>query len=185
MSENFDAWLKKKVAILTVEPYLTGEPSKKSPLVDQKYAGFTFGYNCSVLANRVDDIVTAVAYARDHLKAKKIYLAGFKEAGPWVVLARALCGDAVQRCAADMDGFGFESITSTKDANMLPGALKYGGMARLSALCAPGELYLHNLPAGGMGDWLPAAYDAAGAKDRLHLVADRTAEEKVLEWLMR
>jgi dienelactone hydrolase len=179
------AWLK-KTAILEVCPFLCGEAgSKLPPPVDQKYAGFAFGYNRTVLANRVDDIVTAVAYARDHLKAKKIYLAGIYEAGPWVVLARALCGDLVQRCAADMNGFRFENTTSTKDENMLPGALKYGGMARLSALCAPGELYLHNLPLGGMGDWLPAAYESAGAKDRLHLAPERTTEEKVLEWLMQ
>jgi hypothetical protein len=36
-----------------------------------------------------------------------------------------------------------------------------------------------------MGDWLPAAYEAAGAKDRLHLVPEKMPEEKVLAWLMR
>jgi hypothetical protein len=179
------AWLK-KTAILEVSPFLCGEAGNKPPPpVDQKYAGFTFGYNRSVLANRVDDIVTAVAYARDHLHAKRIYLAGFYEAGPWVVLARALCGDAVQRCATDMNGFHFENITNTKDENVLPGALKYGGMARLSALCVPGELCVHNLPPGGIGDWLPAAYETAGANDLLHLVPERMTEEKVLEWLLR
>ena len=45
--------------------------------------------------------MTAVAHARDHLKAKRIYLVGLEKAGPWTVLARALCGDAVERCAAD------------------------------------------------------------------------------------
>jgi dienelactone hydrolase len=178
-------WLKGATA-LVIEPFLSGEyATKTSPPVDQKYAGFSLGYNRTTLANRVDDILTGVAYARDNLKAKKIYLFGFKEAGPWVVLARALCGDAVDRCAVDMNGFRFEDITSTKDENMLPGALKYGGMAKLTALCAPGELYLHNLPPGGMGDWLPAAYEAAGAKDRLHLVPGKTSEEKVMEWLTR
>jgi dienelactone hydrolase len=173
-------------AVIGVEPYLTGKDAERAPpQIDQKYAGFTFGYNRTRLANRVDDIVNAVAYARDNLQAKKIYLVGIDNAGPWVVLARALSGDAVQRCAADLNGFRFEEITKTWDPNMLPGALKYGGMARLAALCAPGELYLHNLPAGGMGDWLPAAYEAGGAKDRLHLVQDKMPEEKVLAWLMR
>jgi dienelactone hydrolase len=176
----------KKITLLTVEPFLSGEMGSKSPPpVDQKFAGLTFGYNRTVLANRVDDIVTAVVYARDHLKAKEIYLVGFDKAGPLVVLARALCGDAVQRCAADMNGFQFENITSTKDENMLPGAVKYGGMPQLAALCAPSELYLHNLPSGGMGDWLPSAYQAAGSTDRLRLESQLSSEEKVLEWLMR
>ena len=38
----------------------------------------------------------------------------------------------------------YEQVLSRKDDMMLPGALKYGGLTALTALCAPGELYLHN-----------------------------------------
>jgi dienelactone hydrolase len=175
-----------KVAVLVVDPFLCGQGGDNpAPPVDKKYAGFTFGYNRTVLANRIGDILSAVAHARDHLKAKKIHLVGFDKAGPWVVLARALCGDAVERCAADVHGFRFEDVTRTDDENMMPGALKYGGLPRLAALCAPGELYLHNLPAGGLGDWLPAAYEAAGVPGRLQLVPEKTDTEKVLTWVTR
>jgi dienelactone hydrolase len=175
-----------KVTVVAVDPFLAGEGADNPPQpVNKQYAGFTFGYNRSILANRVGDILSAVAHARDHLKARKIHLVGFEKAGPWVVLARGLCGDAVERCAADMNGFQFEDITSTADENMLPGALKYGGMAKLSALCAPGELYLHNLPQGGIGDWLPAAYEAAGVAGRLQLAQEKTAMEKVVAWVVR
>lgn len=175
----------RKMAVLVVDPFLTGEgESNRPPPVDLKYAGFTFGYNRTILANRVGDILSAVAYARDRWKATKIHLAGFEKAGPWVVLARALCGNTVDRCAADMNGFRFEDIGGTADENMLPGVLKYGGMAKLAALCAPGNLYLHNLPRTGLGDWLPAAYSAAGAADRLQLVPEKTSSEKVLAWLL-
>jgi dienelactone hydrolase len=176
----------KKMAVLVVEPFLTGEGADNPPPpIDKNYAGFTFGYNRTTLANRVGDILSAVAHARDRLKATKIHLVGFEKAGPWVVLARALCGDAVERCAADVDGFRFEDITATTEPNMLPGALKYGGLSRLAALCAPGELYLHNLPANGLGDWPTAAYEAAGALGRLQVVHQQTANEKVLAWVMR
>jgi dienelactone hydrolase len=175
-----------RAMVLAVDPFLSGlGAANPAPPVDKAYAGFTFGYNRSILANRVSDILSAVAHARDHLKAKKIYLVGFNKAGPWVVLARALCGDAVERCAADLDGFQFETITSTADPNMLPGAAKYGGLARLSALAAPGELYLHHLPAAGLGDWLPATYEAAGMPWRLQVAQERVSAEKVLEWLTR
>jgi dienelactone hydrolase len=175
-----------KMAVLAVDPFLTGEgAANPAPQVNQNYAGFTFGYNRSTLANRVGDILSAVAHARDHLKAKKVHLVGFDKAGPWVVLARALCGDAVERCAADLNGFRFQDVASTADENMMPGALKYGGMERLSALCAPGELFLHNLPQGGLSDWLPAAYEAAGASGRLQVVQEKTDSEKVLAWLTR
>jgi dienelactone hydrolase len=175
-----------KMMVLAVDPFLSGlGADNPPPPLDKNYAGFTFGYNRSILANRVSDILTAVAHARDHLKAKKIYLVGFDKAGPWVLLARALCGDAVDRCAADLDGFTFETITTTTDPNMLSGALKYGGLPSLAPLCAPAEVYVHNLPAGGLGDWLPAAYQAAGMPWRLQLAQERASDEKVLAWLMR
>ena len=65
--------------------------------VNEGYAGFTFGYNRPLLANRIHDILTAVACARAHEKTKKVDLVGFDSAGPWVLLARPLCGDAVAR----------------------------------------------------------------------------------------
>src|SRR5262249_35469319 len=54
--------LAKKAGILAMDVFLTGEfQSAKAPAVDPKYAGFTFGYNRSLLANRVHDILPAVA----------------------------------------------------------------------------------------------------------------------------
>jgi dienelactone hydrolase len=180
------AAIKRKMMVLAVDPFLTGQLSNnKAPQVDTAYAGFTFGYNHSTLGNRVSDILMAVAHARDHLQAKRVYLAGFGKAGPWVVLARALSGEAVERCAADVHEFAFDDLTSTADEMMLSGAVKYGGLGKLAALCAPGELYLHNLPARGLGDWLPAAYEAAGVSGRLHVSQDRVPTETVLTWLMR
>jgi hypothetical protein len=93
------AILDKKAAILAVEPFLTGKDSATEyPITkhekNTRYAGYTYGYNRSLLASRVHDILTAVAYARDTMKAKKVHLVGIDRAGPWVVLARALCGDA-------------------------------------------------------------------------------------------
>src|SRR5205807_369450 len=57
----------KKAAILGVDVFMTGEfQPAKPPEVDQKFAGFTFGYNRPLLANRVHDILTGVEFARGH-----------------------------------------------------------------------------------------------------------------------
>ena len=113
-----------------------------------------------------------------------MHLVGFEKAGPWVLLARGLCGDAVARTAADFDGFRFEKVRTTTDEMMLPGALKYGGLAALAALAAPGELYLHNHHGTGMGHWMKAVYAAAGASDRLAR-DDRGTPEDAAKWLLR
>jgi dienelactone hydrolase len=178
--------LDKKAAILAPDVLLTGESAgaKVAP-VNKDYAGFTFGYNRPLLANRVHDILTAVAFARSHEKTKTVHLVGFEGAGPWVVLARALCGDAVARTAADVDRFRFDKVESTSDEMMLPGAVKYGGLPALAALCAPGELYLHNHKGTGMGEWVKAAYEAAATPGRLQRSGDKVAPEKVAAWLVR
>jgi hypothetical protein len=153
--------------------------------VDKDFAGYTFGYNRPLLAQRVHDILTAVAHAKGHEKVKTVHLVGFGEAGPWVLLARGLCGDAVARTAADVDGFRFEKVRTTTDEMMLPGGLKYGGLAALAALAAPGELYVHNHHGTGSGHWLKAVYEAAGAADKLQRSSDKVTAEKVVAWLLR
>src|SRR5205085_2723157 len=82
---------------------------------------------------------------------KKVDLVGFESAGPWVLLARPLCGDAVARTAADVNGFRFDKVRRVDDEMMLPGELKYGGLPALAALTAPGELLMHNQRGTGSG----------------------------------
>jgi dienelactone hydrolase len=154
--------LNSKAAILAVDVFQTGElKSKELMPIHKDYAGYTFGYNRPLLANRVHDILTAVAYARGHQKTRKVMLVGLEEAGPWVVLARALCGKTVDRTAADLQQFQFAKVSSVADENMLPGAVKYGGIPAFAALAAPGELYLFNGQGIDQG-LLKAAYKAAG-----------------------
>jgi hypothetical protein len=164
----------------------TGELTLDKPMaVNKDYAGFTFGYNRTLLAQRVHDILTALAYAKGHEKTKTVHLVGFEKAGPWVLLARALCGDAVTRTAADCDGFRFDKVRTTTDEMMLPGALKYDGLPALAALAAPSELFVHHHEGTGSGRWLKAVYQAAGAMDKLRRLPDKATDEKVVEWLLR
>src|SRR5260370_14624684 len=73
---------------------------------------------------------------------KNVHRVGTGEAGPWVILARALAGDEVTRSIADLNGFAFSRITRMDDAMLLPGALKYGGIGGIAALGVPRETYL-------------------------------------------
>jgi hypothetical protein len=171
--------LDKGASVLAVDVFLTGEFSAKPPAeVNASYAGYTFGYNRPVLANRVHDILTAVAYARGLKETKTVDLAGFRKAGPWVLLARGLCGEAVNRTVVDADQFRFDKVQTTTDEMMLPGALKYGGLPAFAALCAPGDLYLYNSEETGIEPFARDAYQASGATGHLQ-------EYRVVEWLLR
>jgi dienelactone hydrolase len=181
--------LDRKAGILAPDVLLTGEfQGAKLPPVESKwanYAGYTYGYNRPLLANRVHDILTAVAFVQGHEKTKTVHLVGWEKAGPWALLARALCGDAVARTAADGDGFRFDNVTTPGDEMLLPGAVKYGGLPAFTALCAPAELYLHHHQGTGSGKWVKEAYEAAGQGGRLERLSEKAPPEKVAEWLLK
>jgi dienelactone hydrolase len=180
------AILDKGAIILAPDVFLTGEfEGAKPPTVNTGYAGYTFGYNRSILANRVHDILTAVGYASTHKDVKTVHLVGWESAGPWVVLARPLCGDAVARTAVDYNRFRFEQVRTTTDEMMIPGALKYGGLSAFAALCAPAPLYVHNHHSSGSGEWLKPVYTVVGKPDQLEKVSEKAAPEKVIGWLLR
>jgi dienelactone hydrolase len=180
------AILAAKAAILAPDVFGVGELALDKPYpVDKGYAGYTYGYNRSVLANRVRDVLTAVALAKGPIKAKTVHVIGWGEFGPVAVLAKALAGDAVTKTAADLNQFRFENVKDTADPMMLPGAVKYGGLPAFLALCAPGELLVHNHEGTASGRLARAAYEAAGARDKLTRVNEKLDDLKVVEWLIR
>jgi hypothetical protein len=177
--------LDKRGVILSPDLFMTGEyRGAQTPVVNDNFAGYTFGYNRPLLANRVCDILSMVGLSREPPRSQKFYFISFAQAGPWVLLARGLCGNAIVRTAVDANQFDFDLVKQTSDEMMLPGALKYGGMASFAALCAPGELYLHNVRASPRNDWIKDAYRAAGAADKLKLQTEKADEDKVIEWLL-
>ncbi|HEV3238517.1 MAG TPA: hypothetical protein VGZ25_16140 [Gemmataceae bacterium] len=176
----------KKAAILAMDFSGIGEnhPNSNMP-IDPRYAGYTFGYNRSLLADRVHDILTTIAFAQGPLEAKHVHLVGWESGGPWTLIAAALAGTSVERVAVDVDQFRFEKVTKTNDPMMLPGALKYGGLPAFAALCAPHELYLTNHKGTGIGQWIKPAYEAAKANEHLKLDPEKVSADKVVEWLLR
>jgi hypothetical protein len=175
-----------KGGILALDCFLTGEYGDAKPMdVDAKYAGYTFGYNRSLLANRVHDILTAVAYAKGHEKTKTVHLVGWDRAGPWAGIARGLCGDAVAKAAIDVNGFRFDKVFTVSDEMMLPGAVKYGGLPAMLALGAPAPLYLHGHQGTGIGQWVHAAYEAAGKAAMVDKSSEKAKPDVVVDWLLR
>jgi pimeloyl-ACP methyl ester carboxylesterase len=171
-------------AVMAPDVLGVGELAGQPP-VDKAYAGYTFGYNRSLLAKRVHDVLTAVAFGKSMLRGPVVHVVGWGEMGPVAVLAKALAGDAVKRLAADLNQFRFETITDTADPMMLPGAVKYGGLPAFLALCAPGEVLAHNHRGTATGRLPEAAYDSAGEGGKLIREQERLEDMKVVEWLVR
>lgn len=109
----------------------------------REYAGYTFGYNHPLFAQRVHDILTLVSFARsEQYGGERIHLVGVNGAGPWVAAARAMAGADVYGAAIDTEGFRFADLKSYRDPDFLPGAVKYGDLPALLALSAPNRLFV-------------------------------------------
>jgi dienelactone hydrolase len=110
---------------------------------DRQFAGFTYGYNHALFAQRVHDILTLISFVRgDDHGAAKVHLVGLNGAGLWVAAAKAIAGPAIDRTAIDTAGFRFASLTEFDDAQFLPGAVKYGDVPALLALSAGSDIWL-------------------------------------------
>jgi hypothetical protein len=179
------AILDQKAGIMAFDVFRTGELVGGEYAVDPKFAGYTFGYNRPLLAQRVHDILSAIRFARSHPACKSLRLVGWEAAGPWAALARALAGDVVDRAAVDMNQFRFENVQTTSDEMMLPGAVKFGGLPAFLALCAPNEVLAHNHAGTASGHLSKAAYLASGASEKLTRSPAKMKDAEVIDWLLK
>ncbi|NQT12359.1 MAG: hypothetical protein HQ582_06415 [Planctomycetes bacterium] len=150
-----------------------------------EYAGHTFGYNHTLFAHRVHDILTLVAFAHSgKYRPEKLHLVGLNGAGPLAAAARAIAGAALDRAVVDTGGFRFRSLKSYRDVNFLPGAVKYGDVPGLLSLSAPHKLWL----AGEEGETpaiVSAAYRAAGHEDNVSSYAGKDTARAAADWLLK
>ena len=166
-----------------------GKPLTKTRRVDnpREFAGYTLGYNASLFAQRVHDVLSLVSYCRSYGdKTPEVDLVGLGSAGAWAAAARAQAGEAVARAAIDTDGFRFARLRTVDDPNFLPGGAKYGDLPGMLALGAQGELWL-----SGEGEKSPtvvdAAYTASSATGKLRTFAGNGDDKAraVVEWITR
>lgn len=143
--------LDRKIAVISADLFLTGEfgAHAASEQIDgyskQKYIGFQFAYNRGVVASRVHDLLSEIAFVRRWQGTREVDLIAFDKSGPVALLASGLAGDAISRSAIDLANFDFEQVTDAHDPMLLPGALKYGGIAGFIPLCDSGHTLIVKL----------------------------------------
>jgi hypothetical protein len=110
-----------------------GEAGKQNRVVanPREFAGYTYGYNSALFAQRAHDVLTLTSFLRNskvgsHPSPKTVCLAAFgAQTGPIAVAARAMAGEAIDRAAYDTHGFRFGKVLDYRDPMFLPGGAKY------------------------------------------------------------
>ncbi len=152
----------------------------------REFAGYTYGYNHALFAQRTHDVLTLVKYLRsyeanpNHPAPKSVDVAGFGGTGPIVAAARAVARGAIDRAAVETTGFRFGKLTDYRHVNFLPGGAKYGDLPGLLALNAPAKLWI-----GGEAMPALAAKLYANAKAGNAVTASATADRAAAaKWLL-
>jgi hypothetical protein len=171
-ADDISALMKEGTAVAGLDMFDQGEltSAEKSETTETRrvsnprdFAGYTFGYNPTVFAWRVQDALAVIEFMEHYeTKPEAIHLVGRNGAGPVAAAVRALVGPRIAHASIDTQGFRFAKVGSWRDVNFVPGAIKYGDLPGLLALSAPAPLEILG-EQGGVPEIVRAAYDAAGA----------------------
>jgi hypothetical protein len=99
------------------------------------YLGYQLGYNRSLLAERVHDFLSVIAFARGFAGIKSVRIVASGDAAPAALVASAIAGDAISSSQIDLGGFDFDQVHDEADPRLLAGAVKYGGAGAMLQLC--------------------------------------------------
>jgi hypothetical protein len=169
--------------------FQAGSPLKQTRVVGtpREFAGYTFGYNPALFAQRTHDVLTLVQFLRTvkaapFARPKEVLAVGWGGSGPVVLAARALAGAAIDRAAADTQGFRFGRVLDYRDPLFLPGGAKYLDLPGLIALNAPHAVWLAG--EGQASEPVAAAYRTVNTLT-VHAGEAEQKETAAIEWLLR
>jgi dienelactone hydrolase len=143
-------------------------------------AAYTFGYNHTLFAQRVHDVLSVLSGIRSHERqSTSVDLIALDGTAPIAVVARAQSGNAIRRLVIGNADFRFGKVSEIHDLNFLPGGAKYGDLPGFLALGAPGETRLvgENVP-----EMTKKLYALAGKADAIETIEKADA---VSAWLLQ
>jgi hypothetical protein len=142
-----------------LDTFLTGELADEAAGKARKQtSGFFTVYNRTDVQERVQDLITACAFAQTHGKGRRVVLCGSGRAGLWALLA-APAADAVVADCAQLD-VRSDAVLMEQDL-FAPGLRKIGAFEAAAVLAAPNSLLVHNTGENFLTDWIASAYASA------------------------
>ena len=139
-------------------------------------------YNRTDDANRVQDVLTTLAWLKRQPGIREVSLVGLERAGLWCLLAQALA-PGLDAVVADADGFATERDEPYLDRLSIPLLRSVGGFETALTLGLGTRLRVHDT--GGLFDTaaVEATARATGTDQRFHVSREKLTDADVVAWL--
>ena len=169
--------LDRGVAVLLVDTFSPEESETKA----RNYAAdFFTTYNRTDVQERVQDLVTACAFAQSQNKGRKVILSGAGRAGLWAMLASPVCDALVADCAA---------FDATTDQSFLardifaPGLRKIGAFEGVAAINTGNPILLHGTGGQFTTRFLTKVYKGMHVLERFRQETAVLKDAEIAEWV--
>lgn len=123
-------------AALEVDTYDRPQPGATQPTTSTSdYLGFTLGYNRSLLARRVHNLLTTITFLQHVQGARRIWLCALgDESSAAALIAASVANDETYAVSVNLEKFDFDQIHDPADPRLLPCILKYGGIDAIASI---------------------------------------------------
>ncbi len=164
--------------VVSIDAFNTGSALAPRDTSDR----FFTTYNRTDDANRVQDVLTALAWLKRRPGIREVSLVGLDRAGLWCLLAQALA-PGLDAVVADADAFATERDEAYLDRLFIPLLRSVGGFETALTLGLDTRLHVH----GTLGVFDTAAAEAsaraAGNAARLRVSREKLTDARLVEWL--
>jgi cephalosporin-C deacetylase-like acetyl esterase len=149
--------------------------------IPEKIKFFTT-YNRTDLANRVQDILTAMAYLKGKYPKARLSVVGLGQAGLWALLARGLA-PAIDKMAVDAAQFASSSDEAFTKIIPIPGIRRAGDFTTAVAIAPLTPLLIHNTGDRFETEKIEAIYKAFGKAGSFKTQSTRLSASELAAWL--
>ena len=163
------------VAFVTTFPGQNGSSDKT------KY-NFIATYNRLNDAQRVQDVLTAIAYLNKIKGTAKLNVIGLKEGGLYALLARGFTS-GIDQMVVDTAQFDNNNDEDFLKRLAIPGLRRAGDLTTAVTIAPLMPLILHNTGKQFQANKITEVFGALGKADSLQLKAEKMPDTTIVEWL--
>jgi hypothetical protein len=161
--------------------FLTAFPGQNGSSDKPKY-NYIATYNRLTDAQRVQDVLTAIAYLNKIKGAARLNVIGLKEGGLYALLARGFAS-GIDQMVVDAAQFDNNNDEEFLQRLAIPGLRRAGDMTTAAAIAPLTPLLLHNTSTRFQANQLTDVFAALGKAESLQVKTEKLADTTIVEWL--